>query len=142
MGVLGCWLSHTTLMKEMVMRQSRNSTSSGARFLLVLEDDIRIDPHFFTRLPELLDMLPTGGRPWSMVRFSTLGCADEDAVPGHPHVYYTRNHPGWKDYPKLASRRNELYVGSHAVLLQLPTVAGLLSRILAHPKGVIGIDMA
>jgi hypothetical protein len=129
-------------MKEMIARTTQKE-KDFAQFLLILEDDTRINPNFFKQLPKLLDMLPTNGQPWSLVRFSTVGSLPaEDAVPGHPNVFYTRNHPEWKQNPKLSNKRSLLYIGSHAVLLQVPTVKGVLSRILKQPKGVIGIDMA
>ena len=137
-GALGTWLSHVSLWRHFAQRGA-----DGPDFLLILEDDVSLEPDFFRRLPCLLRSLP---HPWHVLRFSTWGArfaADEIITTStganvslfNERVFHAKARPydgsGYAAFP---------YGGTHAVIVAATTVDHLVDFAVAN--GVMAIDVA
>ncbi|KAF4522607.1 hypothetical protein B566_EDAN003588 [Ephemera danica] len=73
MGEVGCFLSHYNIWKDVVSR--------GLRQVMVLEDDIRFEPFFRSKLVSLLNELQHLDIDWDLVYLGRKRLKDEDEPP-------------------------------------------------------------
>jgi len=125
-GVIGVWSAHIDALIKFLHHDRGKPNKEN--FMLVLEDDVELDEHFFVRLPAVLNRMPHLTRPWHVIRFDTWGFHNpQDVVkpgiwrcfscPFSEHTYFDRP-----------------YGGAHATLYQRDTASATLAYLL-HASG-------
>lgn len=136
-GLLGCWSSHVLALQRFA--QQPPSEHGGARWLLLLEDDVYLSPQIFARLPFILSRMPTNS-PWHVARIDTWGeFRTRDSVgpsfqidsSQKAAVYFSARHLRpkrvWQNGHRVASR---YYMGTHAVLVQWEHAASVAEHLV------------
>jgi GR25 family glycosyltransferase involved in LPS biosynthesis len=116
-GVLGCYLSHLTLLQQIA---ERFGPGDGA--VLVFEDDVALEPGFVSALRDRVASADLVHRGWDLMRLDCWGRRRRrDRVCDGVYRLST---------PWQAPAH---YNGSHALVYRPERVAGLLSALAARP---------
>ena len=109
-GEIGCYLSHLTLLKH--LQKIHTHANKGH---LILEDDISIDPNFFSKVEKAFSFLPSN---WDIL---TLGLADHG---NNNHVINIRNHIG----ETIWMNNNFAYLVKHSSLAKIIEQVSVISE--------------
>lgn len=124
-GLLGCWYSHLLVYDQFI-------NSKTAQYLLVLEDDVRIEENFFSSLKSMIKLVNKTKKDWDVIRFSCSRTKDVDKVSPQlsPKLFHANDHP--------SDKWHYVYGGTHAVFLQKKTAKRLFNELLY--RGMNPID--
>lgn len=81
-GEIGCFLSHYYIWETMV--------KEGIKVALVLEDDIKFEPHFRDNVASVFEQIKTAKQPWNLIYFGRkrLQDSNEPLVPHTTNLFY------------------------------------------------------
>lgn len=132
-GMIGCFMSHRRIWERVA--------KEGLEAVVVLEDDVRLEPGFNQRLGALLAQLPAD---WEVCLLGAVGCVNPDVEPWYMKYYSFCTGGGRASPGKTRRIAPGVFVphrpaGTHAYMVSQRGAARLLKHL---PKAQYHVDLS